>query len=170
MHRSSSWLSDENDMDCRSSKLAGSVTTSQPFGAHRHRPAEFSEYSSRDDRLFTRGACSSTRGAITNSRYRRGSAYTTFDGSRRPRHRVSDMEMYRMQDYDNVVHTHNVGGLLLQNSWSGSNMSLGSNRSRSSANRDRKPSGCNRQCDEADSGWLISNKGFIDQFSTFASM
>nr|CDJ80239.1 unnamed protein product [Haemonchus contortus] len=157
MQRSSSWMSDEDNMDCRNSKFVGSVTTSQPFGSHRHRPVDFREYQNRDDGWPVRNISSSTRGTITNSRYRRSNGYSTFENSRRPRHRTNDMDMYRVQEYDNVMHAHNVGGLLRQHSWSGSNVSLGSNRSRSSANRDRRPSGCNRQCDDTDSVHMRTN-------------
>ncbi|VDL69769.1 unnamed protein product [Nippostrongylus brasiliensis] len=128
MHRSPSWKSDENDVECRGVKVSGSVPGNPPLGASRYRTSDY-----RDSRAY--------------------------DYTRRARHRNNDMDLYRMhqKEFDNVIHSRNVGGLLRQHSWSGSNMSLGSDRSRSSVSRDHRSSACSRQSDDADCGHIRSS-------------
>ncbi|KAJ1366336.1 hypothetical protein KIN20_026975 [Parelaphostrongylus tenuis] len=180
-HRSSPLKSDENHDDCSNASTAGLnslASQSQANSAvqngsvstgnnciHRCRQSpEYGDHTNRDSRCSIRGI--STHDSFTNSRYRRGNSYScesfnsnflilSMRNGRRSRHQHNnDIDMYRMHQHGqyDAMHSHAVGGLLRQNSWSGSNISLGSNRSRSSMNSEHKVSGCkNRQYEESDS-------------------
>ncbi|EYC42905.1 hypothetical protein Y032_0512g2750 [Ancylostoma ceylanicum] len=175
MRREVPWKSDENSMDSRSGTLADSVSTNQTSGvSHRQRHSGYREFTNSGESAQSSVSSSSIHcGTVTNSRYRRGGHYNSYDHSRRSRHRNNDLEVYRVQQqqaqYDSLMHPHSVNGLLRQHSWSGSNASLGSNRSRSSANRDHRSSACSRHGDDTENLHLRTSHSFsagtkLDEF------
>ncbi|CAJ0595900.1 unnamed protein product [Cylicocyclus nassatus] len=156
MHRSSSWKSDVNNDDSLSTTPV-SESVSQTCGSnHRQRQPAYREFTNSAVSENTQKGISSSSiqyGTVTSSRYRRGGHYNSYDNSRRVRHRNNDVDPYRVQQqpaqYDGLVHAHSVNGLLRQHSWSGSNASLGSNRSRSSAH-DHRSSVCSRHGEDSE--------------------
>ncbi|KAK6725608.1 hypothetical protein RB195_004117 [Necator americanus] len=153
MRHTSSWKSDESSVDSSGPTADESVSTAKTCSSsHRHRVSGYKDYTNSGEMTENRVSSSTVHyGTVINSRYRRGH-YNSYDHSRRSRHRNNDVEVYRIQQqpaqYDNLMHPHSVNGLLRQHSWSGSNVSLGSNRSRSSTKRDHRSSGSNRHGDD----------------------
>ncbi|KHJ88585.1 hypothetical protein OESDEN_11619, partial [Oesophagostomum dentatum] len=151
-----------------------SLPTNQTCASsHRQKQAEYKERIKSGETTQNSVSSSTHYGSLGNSRYRRGGNYNSYDRSRRSSHRNNDIEVYRVQQqpaqYDSLMHPHSVNGLLRQHSWSGSNVSLGSNRSRSSTNQDHRSSGCSRHSDDPENAQLrtsssVSVGSKLDEF------